>query len=629
MNSKRLKVARTSSDDTKEVPSASISDLPNDLLKHCFSFIPGSYITVAQVSRQFFSNYSTVDIDDSLTVLSTDALLKIGRNKRTTADAVSNDVFLTEYGFINNAPTEFMNEVCRKAIMKGRKDIIECATVFGIDFKEGVFDDDSFDILDLMSGGVPRQITMIQTLAEGGNLDMLRYLFGKFSWLDSEASAMTAARGASEKGHLHVLQWFHEKDKDFISDHRVAEQVTFHGHLNILRWLADDDIEHLLPLSNDQNVAALSGSVEALKFLQEKTHPQFDQTVFAAAAESGSIDMLKYCHENNCPFDSRSYHDAFENKDKATVLQTLKWLSRHEFPWDEKVCELAAKTGNLCALKFARSEGCPWNAEETVKFAAMSGSIDILEYCLQNGCELSADLCTYSVLKENNPNALDTLQWLRQRSCPWDDKTCQYAVTYNNYDAFVWARNNGCEMDSITFSMVMSSDNISVIEHCLENQDKNRKFVQIRGRNVDSDDITSICKPIFTLGSDSTAGLVEKLRLLQKYGHEWNASITAIAADSGNLQVLKWLHFRGCPWDARTCNAAVRNNNLEMLKYAHENGCKWTKNTYAHCFEYMGLHYGKITSTKPIPELKNILKYLEDHDCPRPEESDWDRRQGV
>ncbi|GFH47599.1 hypothetical protein CTEN210_04074 [Chaetoceros tenuissimus] len=612
MSSKKLKVASTS-DGTKEVPCTSISDLPNDLLKHCFSFIPGSYITVAPVSRQFFSNYSTVDIDDSLTVSSTDALLKIGRNKRTTADAVASDVFLTEYGFLNNAPIEFMHEVCRKAIMKGRKDIIECATVFGVDFKQGVFDDDSYvDILDIMLRGVPRQSTMIKTLAE-------------------EASSSAAAYGASEKGHLHILQWFQERDKDFISDHGVAEQVTLHGHLDILRWLADDNIERIalvLPAMIDHKVAASSGRVEVLKFLQERSYTQFNETLFSAAAKSGSIDMLKYCHENNCHFDSSAYHDAFENEDKAKVLQTLKFLHLHEYPWNEKVCELAAKTDNLRTLKFARSKGCPWNAKETVKFAAMSGNIDILEYCLQNGCELSADLCAYSVLKKNNPKALDTLQWLRQRSCPWDDKTCQYAVTYKNYDAFVWARNNGCEMDSITFSMVMSSDNISVIEHCLENQDKNRKFFQIRGRNEDSDDITSICKSIFTLGYDSTAGLVEKLRLLQKYGHEWNASVTAIAADSGNLQVLKWLHFRGCPWDARTCNAAIRNNNLEMLKYAHENGCEWTKNTYAHCFEYMGLQYGKI-STKPISKLKKILKYLEDNDCPRPEESDWDGRQGA
>ena len=83
MSNKRLKVSHSSDRAiAREVPTAaSISDLPNDLLKHCFSFIPGSYVKVAPVCRQFFRNYCTVGIDDSLTALSTNVLLKIGQNK--------------------------------------------------------------------------------------------------------------------------------------------------------------------------------------------------------------------------------------------------------------------------------------------------------------------------------------------------------------------------------------------------------------------------------------------------------------------------------------------------------------------------------------------------------------------
>lgn len=116
MSKKGLKVSHggsgislcSSSPSEEEMPSASISDLPNDLLKYCFSFIPGCYVTVAPVSRQFFSNYSTLGIHESAAFNSPDVLLKVGRNKRTTVDAVSNDVNLTEYAFINNAPEDFM-----------------------------------------------------------------------------------------------------------------------------------------------------------------------------------------------------------------------------------------------------------------------------------------------------------------------------------------------------------------------------------------------------------------------------------------------------------------------------------------------------------------------------------------
>lgn len=113
--------------------SASICDLPFDLLKYCFSYISGSYITVAPVSRRFFSSYST---DDSDTVNSADTLLKIGKNKRTTADTVSSDLKLTEYCFTLDAPDKFMHKVCYKSIMKGRQDIVECGLIFGVDFEE-------------------------------------------------------------------------------------------------------------------------------------------------------------------------------------------------------------------------------------------------------------------------------------------------------------------------------------------------------------------------------------------------------------------------------------------------------------------------------------------------------------
>ncbi|GFH47598.1 hypothetical protein CTEN210_04073 [Chaetoceros tenuissimus] len=618
MSNKRLKVARTS--DTREKPLMSIIDLPNDLLKHCFSFVPGSYITIAPVSKQFFQNYCTVGMDDSNTVNSADTLLKIGRNKRTTADAVSSDLYLTELSFISNAPNKFMNKVCQKAIMKGRKDIIECATVFGVDFEREVFGEryrpnEDADITDSASGETH---LMLGTLAEEGNLDMLKYLFERFSWLWlGDIKSSIAVEAASIKGHLHILRWFQEKVEFFtrsgyetLEIQESIDGAILNGHFHILRWLADCGTEYL---SNSwyHKTAASSGSVEMIKFIQEKTHPQSNETVFAAAAESGSIEMLEYYHENNCPFDSSAYHDAFENKDKAKVIQTLKFLHQHGCRWDEKVCELAAKTDNLCALKFARSKGCPWNPNETVNSAAMSGSIEILEYCLENGCELSADLCTFAMHARDDLKALETLKWLRQRSCLWNYQTCYQAINHDNYDAFIWARNNGCEMDFKTLSLAMFNTSIPLMEHCLANKDKNR-LEETRDKND-----TELYKSIHISRYNSSSKTIEKLRLLRKYDIQWDASVCEMAARSEDLRVLQWLRFYKCPWNANICNIAVRRNNFELLKYAHENGCEWNKDTYAYCFESSGLRNKKMISTKPRPGLKKILKYLEENNCPR------------
>lgn len=169
----------------------------------------------------------------------------------------------------------------------------------------------------------------------------------------------------------------------------------------------------------------------------------------------------------------------------------------------------------------------------------MSGSIDILEYCLQNGCKLCADLCTYAMHRHRHPKALDTLKWLRQQSCPWNHQTCYDAINHYNYDAFIWARNNGCEMDSKTLSLVMSStsSSINLKEHSLANQNKNR-LEETREKN----DMICYEDQIPPWTCDSSSTIIERLRLLHKYGHQWDASVCEMAANiTEGLRVLQLL----------------------------------------------------------------------------------------
>ena len=96
------------------------------------------------------------------------------------------------------------------------------------------------------------------------------------------------------------------------------------------------------------------------------------------------------------------------------------------------------------------------------------------------------------------------------------------------------------------------------------------------------------------------------------------------AADREEFKLLRWLRFNGYPWDVSVCNEAVRNNDLEMLKYAHENGCPWTKETYAYCFSYEGLDYEyHEIPTEADARSEDILTYLKEQGCPRPQPSVW------
>ncbi len=117
-SNKRLKLSHTS--DSEEVPSASISDLPTDLLKYYFSFIPGSYIAVAPVSRHFFSNYCPVGVPELSNMNYADPLLKIGRNKTTTEFGVSS---------VSRCSLEIYSQRLLSAL-NGRQDIIDCALAY-------------------------------------------------------------------------------------------------------------------------------------------------------------------------------------------------------------------------------------------------------------------------------------------------------------------------------------------------------------------------------------------------------------------------------------------------------------------------------------------------------------------
>lgn len=572
MITKRLKVSYGgSSNGSKEVPSASISDLPNDLLKYCFSFIPGQYITVAPVCRHFFSNYCTVGMCDSDTVNSADSLLKIGKNKRTSADVVSDDVLLFEHYITNNAPKEFIESVCCQAASKGRRNILEYAPIFGIDVGQ---------VLG------KTETRWEEALVKDGNIDYLKYLHEKFDCLikdvgfDRRLGSMINA--AAEKGHVHIMQWIYEMTKSNIPSVRiwdigVIQKIVSFGKIECIKWCHNTFGGEYVDFSDYVELVASTGNVDALKWLAQLDGNSIsDQCLLADAARSGSIEMLEYCNQRSDSFFSVFVPAlALRNKDKDQSLEVLKWLRRHNCPWDEKTCSTAAENDNLKALKWARSEGCSWDSY-TFSAAAKNGNIEMLEYCLENGCPMNAT-------------------------------ACEMAMKNKNFSCLMFAIQNGFPYTKEVFRRVMESDAIDAFEFYLD------KVVEPDSPN----DISF--KEIFT-SSASDSCLIKKLRLLRKYGHEWNENFCAWAAGIGNLNVLRWLRFYGCPWDARTCSSAARRRSLSILEYAHKNGCQWDESSFEPCVTCVHSSITMKWSTVPRKNWKEIVEYLLKHDCPRPKD---------
>jgi hypothetical protein len=135
-------------------------------------------------------------------------------------------------------------------------------------------------------------------------------------------------------------------------------------------------------------------------------------------------------------------------------ISTLK-LVWDGFPWGERrrltsglvitmnqeyFCARVATTNDLKLLRWVREEKeCAWDYWSSDR-AAMNGNLDILKYCVENGCEVHKGTCV-SAAKYGN---LACLEYLRSKNCPWDERTCEFAHKNNHIDVLTYAVRNKC-----------------------------------------------------------------------------------------------------------------------------------------------------------------------------------------
>ena len=76
---------------------------------------------------------------------------------------------------------------------------------------------------------------------------------------------------------------------------------------------------------------------------------------------------------------------------------------------------MAAESGHMDVLKWAREKGCPWDPEEICALAAGYGRLDMLKWARENGCpwsELARDMAYEG-------GHLHVLRWAQENGCPW------------------------------------------------------------------------------------------------------------------------------------------------------------------------------------------------------------------
>ena len=139
----------------------------------------------------------------------------------------------------------------------------------------------------------------------------------------------------------------------------------------------------------------------------------------------------------------RYVHEIKSMQELELAWEHCRWGEEDMFGLEltqERFCLRVAQTNNLDYLKWAREvKQCAWDTD-TIISAASQGDLDMVKYCVENGCPMNARACAYAAEEGH----LDVLKYLHEHDCPWDSKTCEYAHMRNHIDCLNYAIEQRC-----------------------------------------------------------------------------------------------------------------------------------------------------------------------------------------
>ena len=134
---------------------------------------------------------------------------------------------------------------------------------------------------------------------------------------------------------------------------------------------------HMIDAQINLTVSAVKHNcLPALEYLKSVKCRFDSQRCTYLAAQSGQLSLLQWLqNEAGCSFHTRTCAEAADHGH----LHVLHWLRERKCPWDEWTCAGAAHNGHLEMLQWARSKRCRWD-EHTCAYAAGQGHLALLQW---------------------------------------------------------------------------------------------------------------------------------------------------------------------------------------------------------------------------------------------------------
>ncbi len=125
-------------------------------------------------------------------------------------------------------------------------------------------------------------------------------------------------------------------------------------------------------------------------------------------------------------------------------IKMLKFVRLHGCRWDNETFELAIKYNNFDTVKFLKEYGCEMPGYIS-EYVAINGNIIMLEWLIENGLKIHKKLCDTAA----KCGHFEFLKLLRHKyNCPWNQYTTSGAAEYGYLDILKWCIDNGCEFNS-------------------------------------------------------------------------------------------------------------------------------------------------------------------------------------
>ena len=317
---------------------------------------------------------------------------------------------------------------------------------------------------------------LTEAAAKCGHLAVLKWLRERECPWDEEVAGEAASRG-----HIHILDWALDNNVPMGDSTPVSttpmgmlvRKAARNGRMECVRWL---HFHKKCALTSEvYEVAAGSANLELLKWLDAKDPSIGTRQASIHAADSGNIECLRYVQRRH----GWSPVDCAIGAVESNHLNVLRWMTKfpagrkamrwatpeegslvgkaafygnvdimallveHGADLNEETAIDAADGGSVAALKWLHEHDCPWTPQVFAKAAGWPGSVEIMQWALDNGCPKGTGTDACCAAADNG--ALDNLQWLRANDFPWCEKVLINACMHEHVNVLEWARANGCE----------------------------------------------------------------------------------------------------------------------------------------------------------------------------------------